>query len=145
MATGPYSFRSSSNAWDFYDQVEPLVGGFRRWLETFLLGGRRPGRRRKPEGPALGLGVEVGDLDRLAVHQKLEVLLPEAGHRVAPAVGDEDLDVDHLDTNLALLGGEGRRREQQGERDGPREEGAHRSDSTRIDRPGFFVRPVGVG
>ncbi len=89
-------------------------------------------RTRIPHGRGTGGGVEVRDLDPLAVLEQLEVLGAEPGHRPALFVGDDDVDVDHVD-----VGGAGedrlpgdvivllrrRRRRQQGEQQGQAREG----------------------
>ena len=86
---------------DVDHQVQLLL---RRPLVFSRLGRARLGQRQ----PALGVaqdavvvdrGVEVGDLDRLAVLENLEVGYGQVVDRPALLVGHEDLDVDHVDVD----------------------------------------------
>jgi hypothetical protein len=75
------------------------LGGDRRRRRSGRRGGLRRRRRQFHRRLAGVDGVEVGDLDRLAVLVELEVVLGQAAHPVAGAVGHENVDVDHVDAH----------------------------------------------
>ncbi len=118
---------------DVDHQPQPLVR--RRARRRSRLGGHRRSRGHRGRGgsrrsglvlvgddrPPLVDGVEVGDLDRPAVLEHLEVVLGEPGDGLALLVRDVDVDVDHADVDdvderLRLPGLLGGRRRERGAR-----------------------------